>query len=133
MASAHTLIRPLPDEMPTDRFDPVGFVDDRHHHRSGDLEPGRYLQIEGPKETLLIALGNEVMHIGRGIAADVHLDHSSVSRRHSILLARSAGVRILDDRSYNGTFVNGRRVEQADLRNGDLIMLGDIMLTYLEL
>ena len=42
------------------------------------------------------------------------------------------GVRILDDRSSNGTFVNGRRIEQAQLRNGDEVMLGRVALRYLE-
>ncbi len=49
------------------------------------------------------------MHIGRGLSADLHLDENSVSRRHAILVPRPGGARILDDRSSNGTFVNGRR------------------------
>ena len=41
------------------------------------------------------------------------------------------GVRILDDRSSNGTFVNGRRVEQAMLGDGDVVKLGRVTLRYL--
>jgi pSer/pThr/pTyr-binding forkhead associated (FHA) protein len=73
------------------------------------------------------------MRIGRGLTAELHLDESSVSRRHAILLSRPSGARILDDRSSNGTFVNGRRIQQVDLRNGDVIVLGRVVLRYLEL
>jgi pSer/pThr/pTyr-binding forkhead associated (FHA) protein len=72
------------------------------------------------------------MHIGRGLAADLRLDESSVSRRHAILVPRPAGARILDDRSSNGTFVNGRRVQQEDLSNGDVLVVGRVVLRYLE-
>jgi pSer/pThr/pTyr-binding forkhead associated (FHA) protein len=60
----------------------------------------------------------------------VVLDDQSVSRRHAIVHQRAASVRILDDRSANGTFVNGRRVTEADLRDGDVVVLGRVVLTY---
>ena len=132
MASADTLIRPAVDEI-TETFDAVGCLDYRYRHQHGDVESGRYIQVQGAEEALLIPLGEEVMHIGRGLAADLHLDDDSVSRRHSILIARPSGAQILDDRSFNGTFVNGRRVEQADLQSGDMIVLGRVQLRYLEL
>jgi pSer/pThr/pTyr-binding forkhead associated (FHA) protein len=40
---------------------------------------------------------------------------------------------VLDDRSSNGTFVNGRRVQQADLSDGDVIVVGRVVLRYLEI
>jgi len=46
---------------------------------------------------------------------------------------RRGGVRILDDRSANGTWVNGRRVHEAELRDGDVIVLGRAVLVYREL
>ena len=94
-------------------------------------EPGRYIEVQGRDRTLLIPLG-QVMHVGRGLAADLRLDESSVSRRHAILVPRGSGARILDDRSSYGTFVNGTRVQQAELRDGDVIVLGRVMLRYLE-
>ena len=97
------------------------------------VEPGRYIEMQGPERTLLIPLGDDVMHIGRGLTAELRLDETSVSRRHAILVPRPAGARILDDRSSNGTFVNGRRIQQIDLRNGDVIVLGRVVLRYLEL
>ena len=89
------------------------------------------MEVQGQQQTLHIPLGEEAMHIGRGLAADLHIDESSVSRRHAILVPHSSGARILDDRSANGTFVNGRRVQQADLQSGDVIVVGRVLLRYL--
>ena len=94
--------------------------------------PGRYLEVQGPDEALLIPLAEGPMHIGRGLGADIRLDHNSISRRHAIIIARGSGPRILDDRSLNGTFVNGRRIEHADLHNGDVIVMGWFELRFLE-
>ncbi len=134
-AASETFIHPAAGEI-TERFDPIACLDDRVRHGGRLVEPvesGRYIQLQGPSRTLLIPLGAEVTHIGRGLAADLHLDDSSVSRRHAVLVPRPSGQRILDDRSSNGTFVNGRRIEQFDLRNGDVIALGRVVLRYLEL
>jgi pSer/pThr/pTyr-binding forkhead associated (FHA) protein len=117
----------------TERVDAVACLDERVRRQATSAGPGRYIEVEGPQETLLIPLGPGVTHIGRGLAADLRLDEGSVSRRHAILVQRSTCVRILDDRSSNGTFVNGRRVVQADLRSGDVLVLGRVVLRYLEL
>jgi|SRR5271166_83523 len=119
----------------TERFDPIECLDERTRQRAqpaGPVEPGRYLEVVGLGRALTIPLGTDVLHIGRGIAADVRIDESSVSRRHAILVPRPGGARILDDRSSNGTFVNGRRVQQAELSNGDVIVVGRVLLRYLE-
>lgn len=129
-----TLIRHVADGL-TERFDPTACLDERVRHTAAltdPVAPGRYIQVKGPERTLLIPLGNEAIHIGRGLSADLHLDESSVSRRHAIIVPRPSRARVLDDRSSNGTFVNGRRIQQADLADGDVIMLGRIMLRYLE-
>ena len=133
--STQTLSRPAVDGL-TERFDPTACLDERFRHRAASAEPvdpGRYIRVEGPERSVLIPLGSDALHVGRGLAAGLHIDDSSVSRRHAILVSRPGGARILDDRSSNGTYVNGRRVQQADLRDGDVIVLGRIMLRYLEI
>lgn len=133
--SAPTLIRSAAVDGMTERFDPIACLDERVRNEAslaGPAQPGRYIEIQGPDKSLLIPLGSEPMHIGRGLAADLRLDESSVSRRHAILVPRPAGARILDDRSSNGTFVNGRRVQQEDLSNGDVLVVGRVVLRYLE-
>jgi len=110
-STSRTLTAAVADER-TDRFEPIARPDDRFRHEGGTAEPvlpGRYIQVHGPDQRP-IRLGDEVMHIGRGLAANLCLDDSSVSRRHAVLISQPSGHRILDDRSLNGTFVNGTRI-----------------------
>jgi pSer/pThr/pTyr-binding forkhead associated (FHA) protein len=121
----------------TERFDPISCLDETVRHRATapaePVAPGRYVEIQGIDQALLIPLLDRAVHIGRGLTAELRLDDNSVSRRHAILVPRPGGARILDDRSANGTLVNGRRVQQADLRDGDVIVLGRVVLRFLEL
>jgi pSer/pThr/pTyr-binding forkhead associated (FHA) protein len=118
---------------PTERFDALACLDDRVRQageRLAPVAPGRYIQLEGAGGSLLIALDRKVVRVGRSLAADIHLDDDSVSRRHAVLVMHPSGVRLLDDRSANGTFLNGRRVARADLLDGDVITLGRFVLRY---
>ena len=90
------------------------------------LARGRYL-VCGSQAFALTA---DVTHVGRGVTADVRLDDHTVSARHAIVVLRADRLRILDDRSTNGTVVNGRRVDEAELHDGDVVVLGRVVLTY---
>lgn len=128
-------IRPAVTEGVTEKLDPVACLDERIRRSATPnrpAAPGRYIEVHGPSETLLIGLASGVTHIGRGLAADLRLDEASVSRRHAILLSSRSGVKLLDDRSSNGTFVNGRLILRAELKNGDVLALGRVALRYLE-
>jgi len=92
--------------------------------------PGRYLELDDGEERVLLPLRPGTTHVGRSFTADVQLEDQSVSRRHAIVYQRPTGTRILDDRSANGTFVNGRRVAEAELGDGDVVVLGRVVLTY---
>jgi pSer/pThr/pTyr-binding forkhead associated (FHA) protein len=119
----------------TERFDPIECLDDsvrRRAEESPSEQPGRYVEVQGPDRTLTIPLSDETVRIGRGLGADLRLDEASVSRRHAILVSGPDGARILDDRSSNGTLVNGRRVQQADLVHGDVIVIGRVVLRYVQ-
>ena len=61
--------------------------------------------------------------IGRAPDNDIVLDDLQVSRHHAELLSTPAGVKLVDLGTRNGTFVNGRRISEADLRQGDLLSL----------
>jgi pSer/pThr/pTyr-binding forkhead associated (FHA) protein len=94
--------------------------------------PGSYLALQSGDTTLLIALQRGVTHVGRGLSADFRLEEQHVSRRHALIIRAGDGVVLLDDRSAAGTFVNGRRVERAELHDNDVIGLGPVMLRYVE-
>ena len=55
-----------------------------------------------------------------------------MSRRHALIVRQADGVRVLDDRSLNGVFVNGERVEWRVLSDGDEIVVGRYRLHFLE-
>ena len=63
--------------------------------------------------------------IGRSHRADVRLDDDSISRMHVKLTLSGTVVNIEDLGSSNGTLVNGERIGQEQLRDGDKIRLGE--------
>jgi hypothetical protein len=93
-------------------------------------EPGQYLCFEDEDEIVVVPLTREWTRIGRGLAADVRFDDPTVSRRHALIVRNVDGVRVLDDRSLNGVFVNGHRVEWSPLTHGDEIRVGRHNLYY---
>ena len=95
------------------------------------LDAGRYLAIEDGDEVVVIPVGDTALRLGRSVAADVMLEHLSVSRRHAVVIVRGEDVAILDDRSLNGVLVNGERVREAVLEHGDEVRLGDVAMRYL--
>jgi pSer/pThr/pTyr-binding forkhead associated (FHA) protein len=97
-----------------------------------DAEPGQYLLVEDGDDRRLLPLTRDVTGIGRGFAVDLRLDDVSVSRRHAVVARRGGRVRILDDRSSNGTWVNGKRVQDAELSDGDVVVLGRVVLTFVD-
>jgi pSer/pThr/pTyr-binding forkhead associated (FHA) protein/DNA-directed RNA polymerase subunit RPC12/RpoP len=92
--------------------------------------PGEYVLYEEDGETKTVALTREWTRIGRSLVADVRFDDPTVSRRHALVVRQADGVRVLDDRSLNGVFVNGERVEWRALSDGDEILVGRYRLTY---
>jgi len=94
---------------------------------------GRWLIVEQGSAQRAFALTRSIVHLGRGFGATLQLEDLGVSRRHAIVVQRRGSVRILDDRSANGTWVNGRRIFEQELRDGDVIVLGRALLVYREL
>jgi hypothetical protein len=93
---------------------------------------GPHLAIGSAAHALLVALTAPITHLGRGSGADVRIEEFRVSRQHAIIACHGRGARLLDNRSANGTFLNGRRIVAANLRHGDVIRLGPVVLRYVE-
>jgi pSer/pThr/pTyr-binding forkhead associated (FHA) protein len=96
-------------------------------------EAGEYLAYEDAGRVRVFSLDKEWTRVGRSLAADVRFDDPTVSRRHALIVRQPDGVRVLDDRSLNGVFVNGSRVEWRALADGDEIVVGRYRLQYLHL
>jgi pSer/pThr/pTyr-binding forkhead associated (FHA) protein len=129
----------LQQEAPTQETGPLPRLPERDRRRArtsvGEPAPGRYLAIEDGGEVVMFALGEregQTLRIGRSPACDIVLDDASVSRRHAVIVHRSGRAVILDDRSLNGVFVNGERVAEAVLSDGDGIAIGHVTARYHE-
>jgi pSer/pThr/pTyr-binding forkhead associated (FHA) protein len=70
-----------------------------------------------------------VKTVGRAPRADFILDVALVSRLHCRLTAGDDSLEVLDLKSTNGTFVNDKRVEKANLAAGDRLRIGRVELT----
>jgi DNA-directed RNA polymerase subunit RPC12/RpoP len=96
-------------------------------------EPGQYLAYRSPGgEVRSFPLEREWTRIGRSLAADIRFDDPTVSRRHALIVRQPDGLRVLDDRSLNGVFVNGERVEWSTLADGDEIVIGRHRLHFVD-
>jgi predicted RNA-binding Zn-ribbon protein involved in translation (DUF1610 family) len=101
--------------------------------REGLDEPGQYLAYRTGEDVVGFHLRREWTRIGRSLAADVRFDDPTVSRRHALIVRQPDGLRVLDDRSLNGVFVNGERVEWSTLADGDEIVIGRHHLHFLDI
>jgi pSer/pThr/pTyr-binding forkhead associated (FHA) protein len=110
---------PVVDEV--ERRERPAWVDEA---RSGLDARGKYLAYDEDGRKIVVAISREWTRIGRSLAADVRFDDATVSRRHALVVDQAEGVRVLDDRSLNGIYVNGNRVEWSPLADGDEITVG---------
>jgi pSer/pThr/pTyr-binding forkhead associated (FHA) protein len=100
--------------------------------RDGLVEPGQYVVYKSGQDVVAYALQREWTRIGRSLAADIRFDDPTVSRRHALIVRQPDGLRVLDDRSLNGVFVNGEHVEWSALADGDEIVIGRHHMHFLD-
>ena len=93
---------------------------------------GTYLAFRDGDDVRVVTVDADHVKIGRSLTADVRFDDPTVSRRHALLVRQDEGVRVVDDRSMNGVFVNGERVEWRVLRHGDELVIGRHRLMYVD-
>lgn len=76
-------------------------------------------------------LRGETTTIGRAVECDIVITSKRVSREHSRLRRDGRRVMLEDLGSTNGTFLNDERImEPMELRDGDLIAVGDVKFTF---
>ena len=75
----------------------------------------------------IFELESGFLTIGRGENCSIRFDPRTeriASKQHAFIEARSDGFYITDNKSLNGTLVNGRPIERAKIRSGDTIQFG---------
>jgi pSer/pThr/pTyr-binding forkhead associated (FHA) protein len=88
--------------------------------RSGGGRTGEVFHTEGERTS-----------IGRSPECEIFLDDVTVSRQHALLVRQGDTFTIGDEGSLNGTFVNRRRIESAEIEDGDEVQIGKYRLTFL--
>ena len=86
--------------------------------RSGPTAGARYL------------LDTDVTTVGRHPEADIFFDDVTVSRRHAEITRAGDTFEIIDQRSLNGTYVNGERADRGVLTNGAEVRIGKFRLNF---
>ena len=84
----------------------------------------KLIAYERSREHSRITWAGKPLIIGRREDADIQLDEPTMSGIHAKIFAAPDGIRIRDLNSLNGTQVNGTRIVESLLRNGDRIKIG---------
>jgi hypothetical protein len=98
---------------------------------AGDEQSPRLVVSNGGENAAEIALDRPRLVLGRDEACDITLDSAYLRRYHSLFMETPAGWLLIDLNSTNGSFVNGRRIREQVLRDGDLIAIGQYQLRFI--
>jgi FHA domain/zinc-ribbon domain len=123
------------DESPADTtvtFTPVEGEEDTGVglEEMGIKGPALVVRSGGGRAGEVFPLDTAEMTIGRSPDCGIFLDDVTVSRRHAVL-RRQDGFWIEDQGSLNGTFLNRKRIESAQLGDGDEVQVGKYRMTFL--
>ena len=102
---------------------------------SRDLSPSLVF-LNGDLLAVPIPLEREDVILGRALGADVRINDIKVSRQHAQIKAvkdpesSAVNYRIMDLDASNGTYLNGERIKEETLQNGDKITIGKHILRF---
>jgi len=86
--------------------------------------------ISGELAGEVIELPHSRMSFGRDLDNTVGTDNPAVSLHHAVIVPEAGGFVIYDLDSSNGTFVNGEKIKERRLLNGDLVKIGIMEMRY---
>lgn len=120
-----------PEERPPDStltYDPVEEARRLRAREAAAGIPGlagfALVATDGPHQGVHWSLRPGRNEAGRNTDATLFLDDITVSRHHAVFLVEEGRLRVEDLGSTNGTYVNGKRAERADLTPGDEVIIG---------
>lgn len=92
----------------------------------GGAAPGSLVLPDGQR----IVLGEAIFSIGRLDDCTLVLEDSNVSRRHAEIRPFGTGFKLVDLGSTNGSMINGERVAERQLRDGDVVEFGSLAIRF---
>ena len=100
------------------------------------MPTGPFLPVPAPSRRATLTVGEDgvrrtfrlasTVTVGRDPACEVALGSPTVSRRHATLAPDEEGWLVRDLGSGNGTFLDGRRVDEAPLPSGTAVRFGSV-------
>jgi hypothetical protein len=93
---------------------------------AGGLAPGSLVLPDGQR----IVLGEAIVTIGRLAECTLMLEDRNVSRNHAEIQPHGTGFKLVDLGSTNGSMVNGERIAERHLRDGDVLEFGAIKVRF---
>jgi len=88
--------------------------------------------IKGPNVGDKFIINKPKLTIGRNPESDIFLDDITVSRKHAVLIKSGDDFKIKDSGSLNGSYVNGKIVDNAVLKNMDRIQIGKYIFLFFQ-
>jgi pSer/pThr/pTyr-binding forkhead associated (FHA) protein len=79
---------------------------------------------KGPRAGMSFLLREGNTTVGRHPESDIFLNDVTVSRQHCRFVAQAESLTVEDSGSTNGTYVNDERVDGAELKAGDEVLIG---------
>ncbi len=76
-------------------------------------------------------IGGDEVFMGRSNNCEIEVEDDRASLQHAKLIQQDGRLHIVDLGSTNGTYVNDQRIDEAELRDGDLIQIGETVYEYL--
>ena len=99
------------------------------------LSRGLYFMViidNTPSHWIALDTGQKIT-VGRGIAADIRINHHEVSREHCVIFVRPDNrIELEDLHSKNGVLINDKRKTKAEINSGDIVRLGNTELIYVD-
>jgi EAL domain-containing protein (putative c-di-GMP-specific phosphodiesterase class I) len=90
-----------------------------------------WLERETPgQEPERVELDRLPFTVGRNESCDYQIRSARVSREHAEFVREGASIRVRDLKSTNGTFVNGQRIDEHRLVDGDLVVIADVHFSF---
>ena len=86
--------------------------------------------ITGELQGEVIELPRARVTFGRDIDNMIGTDNPAVSLHHAVIIPEAGGFVIYDLDSSNGTFVNGEKIKERRLLNGDMVKIGIMEMRY---
>ena len=114
----------------TEPIDPLEYGADEPVESPAFCTSPRLTLIKGPQKGQAFRLEGFPATIGRDPACDIFLNNRTVSRQHAIIESMGDRIIVRDNHSLNGTWVDGKVVEEAELKEGTLLQIGTFSMRF---